>query len=233
MADELWQRESDPAKRRELKIELVAVALIAVLPDLINALLAPYFTNFPRSVFLESVGSFDRSLRVGAAVLFMMWRSGYPWSEFGLTRVRLRDPFFGVALWFLAMCSLYLVPSGGFGFNFGFTALPQDAEPFTRPVGAADWTLISGVAIGNGFVEEIAMRGLLISRVARLWGSPIAAVFVSAIVSGAYHIYGGVGHLVDATIVGLVFGIVFAATKRLWPVIFAHMLGDILPFVIW
>ena len=75
------------------------------------------------------------------------------------------------------------------------------------------------------------MVGYLFTRWAQAgWRMP-TIVLVSALVRGTYHLYQGFGGGVGNVVMGLVFGLVFARTRRLGPLIIAHALVDIVAFL--
>ena len=92
--------------------------------------------------------------------------------------------------------------------------------------------MLVNVIVVAGFGEEIVYRGYLFERLGKLLGSSAIAkaaiVLIGAAIFGAAH-YGnqGLAGVQQATIGGLVFGTVFAATNRLWPLIIAHAAFDI------
>jgi membrane protease YdiL (CAAX protease family) len=87
------------------------------------------------------------------------------------------------------------------------------------------------LAICVGFAEEIVARGYLIPRLERLLRSSWAAVLGSAILFGLFHWYRGIVSMWSAFIIGLIYGIAFAWTRRLWPVVIAHSVTDFAAFL--
>ena len=88
------------------------------------------------------------------------------------------------------------------------------------------------VIVGAGFGEETVFRGFLFER-SRAWfgagkGVLAATVLVSSAWFAAVHIPDqGLFGAVQAGIVGLVFGTIFAVTRKLWPLIVAHAAFDV------
>jgi membrane protease YdiL (CAAX protease family) len=225
-------KELDLQRRSVLKVEVLVVLCIAAAPDLANAILS-HFVDWPDGTLaLETAGWLDRSLRVGAAVLYLMWRSGESWATFGLKRVRWTDPLVGLLLYLTAMMSVFALYMGS-GIEYGFTAAPQVAEGFALPADPLDWALLGVGSIANGFVEEIAITAFLLTRLERLWGSTLVALLATVLVAASYHLYAGVEGVVNAFLAFTVHTLWFVATRRLWPAIFAHMFADFLPFLFW
>ena len=48
---------------------------------------------------------------------------------------------------------------------------------------------------------------------------------------GSYHLYQGFGGFIGNAVMGLVFGYYWQRTGRLWPLVIAHSLIDIVAFV--
>ncbi len=85
-----------------------------------------------------------------------------------------------------------------------------------------------------GFAEEIVFRGFLINRLQALIGqstaSAILIVLISAAIFGpAHYITQGYFGMVQGTIVGVIFAVVYLLNGRnLWPLIVAHATFDVL-----
>ena len=62
------------------------------------------------------------------------------------------------------------------------------------------------------------------------WGVA-SAIGVSALIRGSYHLYQGFGGFVGNAVMGIVFGLVYARTRRLLPLVVAHTLLDVVAFV--
>ena len=75
----------------------------------------------------------------------------------------------------------------------------------------------------NGFHEELVMRGYFIPRFEQIFGSTFIAVTLSSLLFGAYHAYLGWRGVLSATVIGLIYGVVFARFRRLWPLVVASM----------
>ncbi|GAY09220.1 CPBP family intramembrane glutamic endopeptidase [Pseudonocardia sp. N23] len=86
-------------------------------------------------------------------------------------------------------------------------------------------------AAGNAWAEEIVMIGYLLTRLRQLGWSPNRALLAAAVLRGAYHLYQGFGGFVGNLIMGLVFGRYWQRTGRLWPLVGAHTLIDVVAFV--
>ncbi|MEY2498977.1 MAG: protease family protein [Verrucomicrobiota bacterium] len=88
-----------------------------------------------------------------------------------------------------------------------------------------------------GFGEEFADRGVIMTRLALLFGSGkaswTAALIVQAILFGLDHFYQGTAGMVDVGIYGLVYGAIFLVARRnLWANALSHGLLDALAFTL-
>ncbi|GAA2548847.1 CPBP family intramembrane glutamic endopeptidase [Pseudonocardia hydrocarbonoxydans] len=85
-------------------------------------------------------------------------------------------------------------------------------------------------ALANSWAEEIVMVAYLITRLRQLGWSENGALLVQALLRGAYHLYQGLGGFVGNVVMGLVFGRVWQRTNRLWMLVGAHALIDVVAF---
>jgi hypothetical protein len=86
--------------------------------------------------------------------------------------------------------------------------------------------------VGAGFGEETVFRGYMFERLGKLFGHGAWAktliVLLTAGWFGAVHLpVQGLAGAEQATIVGLVFGTIFAVTGRIWLLMFAHAAFDL------
>jgi len=110
---------------------------------------------------------------------------------------------------------------------------PQDLGRFSEVAGhprrLAALLLLTWTSAAVG--EEVVFRGFLQGRLRRLLGAapvPTAiAIALQATLFGACHAYLGARGMLNAAIVGLVFGIGLVRSRgNLWPLILAHGLTD-------
>ncbi|MCW2541077.1 MAG: family intrarane metalloprotease [Frankiales bacterium] len=86
-------------------------------------------------------------------------------------------------------------------------------------------------AIQNGVLEEFVMIAFLLTRLRqRNWGV-WPAILLSAVIRGSYHTYQGLGGFFGNLIMGGIFGWWFTRTRRIWPLVIAHSVIDIVSFV--
>lgn len=93
------------------------------------------------------------------------------------------------------------------------------------------WALYA-VIVGAGFGEEVLFRGYLFERLRRLMGAgpqtTVARVLITTCLFAVAHFpEQGLPGVQQAAVMGLVFGTLFAITKRLWLPMVTHAAFDI------
>jgi len=86
-------------------------------------------------------------------------------------------------------------------------------------------------AAANGVLEEIVVVGYLLTRLRDVGWGVAAAITFSAVLRGTYHLYQGFGAFLGNAIMGVVFAVFFLRTRRLWPLVLAHTLLDVVAFL--
>lgn len=86
-------------------------------------------------------------------------------------------------------------------------------------------------AVANAWAEEVLVVGYLLTVLRRLGLGDNSSLLVSSLLRGSYHLYQGFGGFVGNVAMGLVFGRVWQRTGRLWPLVGAHALIDVVAFV--
>lgn len=162
-------------------------------------------------------------------VLAWAWRSRTPWREIGYVRPRswARTVAIGIAL--------------GVAFKFVMKAIVMPllgADPVNQAfhylVGntAAVPAILYAVIVGAGFGEETVFRGWMFERFGKLFGhgawAKTVIVLITAVWFGLEHYsLQGVPGVQQGTIVGLVFGTIFAVTGQIWMLMIAHAAFDV------
>jgi CAAX protease family protein len=162
-------------------------------------------------------------------VLVWVWRSHTPWREIGYVRPKnwIATVAGGVALGValkLLMKSIVMPLLGAEPINQAFhylvgnrTALPQ---------------AIYMMIVAAGFGEETVFRGYLFECFGKVFGSSGWAktliVLLTSVWFGVVHYpVQGLAGVEQATIVGILFGTIFAVTGRIWMLIVAHAAFDL------
>jgi membrane protease YdiL (CAAX protease family) len=180
------------------------------------------------AVFVIAAGQIVAPL---SAVLVLAWTrlSRTPWREIGYVRPKswigsvVVGITFGIAFKFL-MKSIVMPLLGADPINQAYHYLAGNLAALP----AAVWTMI----VVAGFGEETVFRGYMFERLGKLLGgSPVARiviVLVTAALFGSLHYFEqGLAGAQQATITGLVFGIIFAITGRIWMLMCAHAAFDL------
>jgi hypothetical protein len=166
-----------------------------------------------------------------SALLVLLWaqRSGTPWRELGLSRPGSWTRTVAIGLVF------------GITFKLVMKAIVMpllDAPP-TNPAyqhlignAAALPVMLYLVILGAGFGEEVVFRGYFFERLGKLFRpgrwSMAMIVFLTAAFFGLVHYpEQGTAGAQQATIVGLVFGGIYAVTRSLWMLMVAHAAFDL------
>ncbi|MEP7160569.1 MAG: CPBP family intramembrane glutamic endopeptidase [Dermatophilaceae bacterium] len=162
-----------------------------------------------------------------ALALHLLARDGVSAGVIGLDRRRPgRDLAWGVGL-----AAVVGVP--GLGFYLAARALGLNTT--VAAAGLADvWWAVPVLLLSagqNALLEEVLMVGYLFTRWRQAGWSVLVVVGVSALIRGTYHLYQGFGGFVGNIVMGLLFGWVYARTRRVWPLVIAHFLLDAMAFV--
>ena len=78
----------------------------------------------------------------------------------------------------------------------------------------------------NPFFEELIARAYVISEVQFFTGSQSVAVLISVVIQSSYHLYQGIVPALLTTSMFAVFSLYYVRTRRITPVIIAHMFFD-------
>lgn len=232
-----------PAPRRALQLEIVIVlavtfglsavtASLQLVDSILRGLAEQRVTLNPRRAYADlidlglNLSVVFQLLAWGALGLYLLWRSGVHPRAVGLSRFQARDLFSG-----LALATIIGVP--GLGLYLASRALGMSAAVVPSELTDTWWRIpvLVLAAFANGWAEEIIVVGYLLTRLDQLRVNPAIAILISAVLRGAYHLYQGFGAGLGNLAMGLIFGLVWWRTRRLWPLILAHGLIDTVAFV--
>ncbi|MFI6026246.1 CPBP family intramembrane glutamic endopeptidase [Amycolatopsis magusensis] len=237
---------TDPARRRLLKFELLIVFGITLglsgvrsLLSLLDSLLRPeplneqqVALNVPQAAaglidLLKQLLSATQLVGWGALGVYLLYRGGMKLAEVGFDRTRPRRDL----LWGAGLTALIGIPGLALyfvGWRLGFNLAVQPStltESWWRPI------TLTLSAFGNAFAEEVLVVGYLLTRLRQLGWKENSSLFAAAVLRGSYHLYQGLGGFVGNLVMGLVFGRIWQKTNRLWPLVVAHTLLDVVAFV--
>lgn len=134
------------------------------------------------------------------------------------------------ALWGFGLAALIGIP----GLGLYLLAREAGLNTTVSPANLTEWwaaPVLVLIAAGNGLIEEVVVVGYLITRLRQTGWGVAAAVAFSSVLRGTYHLYQGFGGFVGNAVMGVIFALFFLRTRRLWPLILAHTLLDIVAFL--
>jgi membrane protease YdiL (CAAX protease family) len=223
-----------PGSPRMLRLELGLVLLLAFSPGILGLLLIALGPQGSAEVEAQLVPSavslvFELFLSWSPVLVigFLLARNREGWPGIGLTRLRGGDLGMGTVLW-VASFILVLVLAQLFQF-FGqreVDFLPEALPLWFRAIQAL------AIAVTAGVTEEIVVRGYAQTRLEQL-GVPTAVILLlPTALWGVLHVYQGVGAALTIFGLGLMYAWYFQRTRRLWPLILAHILFDLTQLVL-
>ena len=223
---------SAPADRRTLTEEVVVVLALSLLASAAYAVLS----ILERPVSGVTVASVDQSPQLARQMLGVVFGLAPVYLVGHLVR-RSREGLAGLGLDgsrigpdVVAGLALFAVVAlAGVAVYLGSVAL--DVNRFVVPVPPTGhwWTVPVLVlsAAEAALVEEVIALAYLVTRLRQLSWSPWSAIGVSALLRGTYHLYQGWGGFAGNLAMGLLFGWLYARTRRAWPFVVAHLLLDV------
>ena len=162
-----------------------------------------------------------------AQSLFLIWFlriRGWTLEKLGLS-ITWRGTLLGVALLIGTYGVLMVVQT------IAAKALPADmaaaVASYPKPAKDLSMSLVFLVSTVNGIFEEVFVAGYIITALAPVRGI-WAGINVSTGLRLLYHLYQGPVGIISVVPLGLMFGYLYARTRMLWPLIFAHILLDII-----
>jgi membrane protease YdiL (CAAX protease family) len=181
------------------------------------------------AILLIAAGNFVFTPLSAILVLAWVWRSHTPWDEIGYVRPTswvatvAISIVFGIAFKFL-MKAIVMPLLGADPINQAYHYLAGNTA-------ALPWILYA-VTVGAGFGEETLFRGYMFERLGKLfgtgaWVTPLIVVLSSAWFGLVHYPVQGIAGVQQATIVGLVYGTIFAITGQIWMLMFAHAAFDL------
>ena len=166
------------------------------------------------------------------AIWLISWLKNVGWADIGLYRPESWSKTIKYAL--LATLIVQIVGS----LQFFLSKSPQDLSSYQEAL--TPWRLLGWIVIAwttAGFGEEVIYRGFYMKQIARLFGeqkrsSWVIGLVLSSIGFGLAHFHQGLGGMLGAGIVGLVYGIFYLVSGRnLWVTIIAHGLTGTTSFI--
>ncbi|WP_199440685.1 CPBP family intramembrane glutamic endopeptidase [Umezawaea beigongshangensis] len=234
------------SERRGFQVELLIVFSVTLglsglrsLVRLLDSLLTPVplnqqsvAINVPQADFglLDLVAQLLSVLQLaawGGLGLYLLWRTGIRVGALGLDRARLGPDLLGS----LGLAALIGLPGLAFYLVAWNLGLNLAVQPSTLDEAWWRSAVLILAAAGNAWAEEVLVVGYLLTRLRQLGWRENTALLAAAVLRGSYHLYQGFGGFVGNLVMGLVFGRVWQRTNRLWVLVFAHTILDVVAFV--
>jgi membrane protease YdiL (CAAX protease family) len=205
-----------------LALSLAASALYAIVDILsapIRGVEAPLFADVGLVYQLLNLAT---SIVPVLLVVHFLHRDGESAASIGLDATRpWSDLRWGVGLAALVGAvgiGIYIL-AVGLGVNRTVVPIPPTGNWWTIPV-------LLLAAARSGLLEEVIVCGYLLRRLDQLGWSPTKALWSSALLRGAYHLYQGFGGFLGNLALGLFFGRLYQLRGRTTPLVIAHFLID-------
>jgi membrane protease YdiL (CAAX protease family) len=237
---------TDPVARRLVGTEVLVVLTVTLglsalrsALSLLNALLQTTPLN-EQQVALNAPAAraslVDLAFQLTSALQLLAWgmlgaylllRAGFALRTVGLDADRPgRD-----ALGALGLAALIGIP--GLGLYLVAHALGVSVTIAPTTLSDTWWRMpvLVAAAAANAWAEEVIMIGWLLTRLRQLGWSENRSLVAAAVLRGSYHLYQGLGGFVGNLVMGLVFGRVWQRHGRLWCLVGAHTLIDVVAFV--
>lgn len=237
---------TDPRTRRLLTVEVVVVLLVTFglaglysVLDLTSALLAPEPLAGQTATLNPSRSThewLDAAYQVLGVLRLMAW-SALPLVLLAHTGIGpravglVRDRAGRQIAWGFGLAAVIGIP--GLAFYLGAVAAGVNLQVAASGLTETWWrpAVLVLAAVGNGAAEEILVVGYLLVRLRQLGVPPAVALVGTALLRGSYHLYQGFGGGLGNLAMGIVFALWWMRTRRLWPLILAHTLLDVVAFV--
>lgn len=217
-----------PRRRGRLLAEVAVVMGVAVLPHVIAATLVPASAYAGMTFSAASASRAAQLVGVLSVLWFVVRTSDEPGSAFGCPRPEWRVDLS------LAVVAALLSAGAGLAYQWATALLGLSAggaweggASDAAPANAGEWSVNVVIHAANGLAEELAIWGVLFTRLAALTGRVWVPVLAAAGVFASYHVYQGAWSAGSVLAYGLAHGAVFAVTRRVWPLAIEHALTNL------
>jgi len=216
-------------ERKTIYVELLVTVGFLVIPSLMKAV---YFFLHPAENPAPLGGAAWGFASLAVFELLLLLLVWHVLRLNGETFAALSEPFagkdvlrgIGLSIWdYLSYYALGLL-------LWKITGGPSDAEKSRRTMEIfnAPFSVFYLVgAIVNPFGEEVLVRGFLQTRLRQAGHGGLLVVLVSTGLQSSYHLYQGLLPCLSLAPGFLIFALYYQATRRLWPVLIAHLIMDV------
>lgn len=233
------QSEADPSATvqslpfinvRSHRVQLALAIAIFVLPSLLHAIGSWTTEEIEPSLMWSGISLIGTSLGAIAAMLLLIAASGSSPSEFGINRDHpVQDLFTGLVwtigqFWLpgLLIGTIAAIP----GLQEMDRALSPESPVYTGSVPA--WSVYVLGIICNSFAEELAIRGVIFTRIRLMSGSAVQATIWSSALFASYHVYQGPLATAQVFVSGVLFCLAFIVHRSVWVGVVTHTALNIL-----
>lgn len=233
LTDDVFAPATDARERRALWLQVAFVLSIAVVPDIFSALssFAQPYIDAPAYFYPMHVawGIATRGVCVIVPILCLVALCGIRPGAIGLCRPRMLDATLTIGV--LAFSLL----AGMLGTMVVDALIGRGSTVLTgQPETSFNWGMYVLAELVNGCAEELAIWGVLYTRLRRLWHTAEwPSLLCASVLFGSYHFYQGVDGFIVVSMMGLVHGVCFRLVPRLLPLVLAHAASNILLTVLW
>ena len=218
---------------------IVLIEIIIVLGIMSGAKAIAENTQFIPSGYTGTIGIW---LGILTATFFLKRRK-ISWFDLGLQLPKEKKQWLKhIGLGFIAIASIFLVTIITIYVLqplFGLTQATDASDKFSfflgKPIVFIIY-LIIGIGFGAGLGEELLIRGFLLNQLKSIFGNQkiswVLALITQAVIFGFMHSYHGSMGIVNTGLIAFSFGLIYLLAKRkLFPLIFAHIVFDVLTMV--
>lgn len=152
-----------------------------------------------------------------------LWRRGWRWHHLARPWQR-RDLFTGACLAAAALIAYWILAAGVDLVDPGILA---SAPTAMHDVRALD---VIATCVINSIYEEVFVCAYVIAAM-RGVRSPWFAIHASVALRLGYHLYQGIDGVINIIPMGMLFALWYARSGRLWPLVIAHALLNLLHFL--
>jgi membrane protease YdiL (CAAX protease family) len=213
-----------PSKSRQPWLEVTTVTMLGLASGL-----TPFVSrSLPESKWTVAALSFwEIAINTGVLLLinFYISRNKENWRRFGLKKFAVVfDPAAGL----LVLMVVFVIVIFLLNVATSFWKVEQVASfiraksRFVYPPGTNERILSSTAIAYAAVVEEIAMRGFVLTRMAQISKSWFQAILATTLLSLNYHVAFGVGAALVSLIICFAFAVIFSFGHRIWPLVIAH-----------
>lgn len=203
--------------------EFAAVMGLAVLPSIYYSAAEWYWGAKPYTFVDDALAEIVSAIQKCLPILVLLRLTGQEWRQFGLVRF---------CWWLDGFAALVVLRAGQLiPYTVILVIAPTGAHigiGWPHPQGIGEHALLLLSCAASGFSQELVMRGYLITRLERLCGSTTCALMTSSVFFALWHTYQGLSGVLETGVNGLVYGAIYCATRRLWPLAIAHALHNIM-----